>query len=1275
MIHHVKRATRFFIFWSLIAGAVLLTLIRFVSHQLDNYTAELESAISSMIEAPCKIGKIRINIYGVTPKLLLTNIDILQQGSSRSAIQFKEIRLGIDLWDALTDWDLFSSLRVTVVGAKLSIKRKADGSFSVIGLKSSDDRPLWLLQGGRYEMLQSEVIWQDEKRHAAVHRFSHVDIFIDNQLSSHQHRINVSMQLPDAFGDSLQLSLMFNENIFQSQNFNGRIYARGNKIALSEMATGDLPLGMLVGSGQTSFELWSEWTHSKMTDLVGFVEAEHTRLKLPDKPEWSLQRAVARFHWSRKENSWRLAVKDVFLDTGKIQWLESNFSLWVEGNEQQPMRKVALGIAHMDVAVLSRLLIESKQFPDEQLKKLAPKGKVSNLFVFVDSVNSHIAANGSFENIGFSAGGKLPKIENLSGTIYGSDRRGYLQLVSNDAKVLLPELFSVPVTLKTLQGKLQWLEQRDDWLLSASMIEMDLPGIQTRNRLKMRVPKHAEQKVFMDLQTALVNEPEVRQVKHYLPRLFMDKDLLEWLDNGLLSGEVTTGSGLFYGNLDDFPFTGRRGVFEVSFGVRKLGLAVDAQWPYITDIDANVLFFGESLEVNVKRGRINGAAVEHTVAKIPSLNDSDYVDVDGRINGSIGQSIGFLQQSPIAPKVLPILEMISAQGSNVIDVKMQLPLSAELPVKINGVAHLEKAQLTVLPADLPVENLQGDLKFNEQGIYGNDIRATALGFPIQIEIDNFPDYSTVKVAGKTDIAHLQQTVRSRWWEFAQGGFDYKLLFTIPSSDQQAAKLLFSSDLTGLALQLPQPLGKSAEQPAPLSVDLDFTDTKLMPVIMNYANQFKAAMELDTGQQSLYSGHFILGQGNPELLHYQGARVEINNERFSLTPWLELSNSGGENNQAPVTVINEVAVNTEHLFWGGQDYGNLDLQLKRKKGQWQGHFISQFGAGDIVYPEKSDNDAKISLDMLYIKLDSLLAINAVDEEISPLDFPLIKINSRQLLWRAVNLGALAIDTERLRDGMVFKRFMIKQKERSLSFFGSSWKLQNGRSVTDATGTLEMDDLGVFLSEMDITYDMKGTDAKIDFSSNWVGAPFQVSLSDLDAQVEVNLGEGRFLGVEPGIGRVLGVLDLGRLLQRLQLDFRDVYAEGLSYDSIRGTFRLADGYAKTSNLVIDAVPATITITGSTGLVTRDYDQIITVIPKTSAAIPIAGTIVKGVAALVAKTVTGSSGDGFFISSQYALKGKWGDAEIIPLHENDGLLQKAWLGITDFSWLGVKEEIKER
>jgi uncharacterized protein YhdP len=146
-------------------------------------------------------------------------------------------------------------------------------------------------------------------------------------------------------------------------------------------------------------------------------------------------------------------------------------------------------------------------------------------------------------------------------------------------------------------------------------------------------------------------------------------------------------------------------------------------------------------------------------------------------------------------------------------------------------------------------------------------------------------------------------------------------------------------------------------------------------------------------------------------------------------------------------------------------------------------------------------------------------------------------------------------------------------------------------------------------------------------------------------------------------------LEQWLKRIQLDFSDVYSEGLTFDSINGHFDIFQGKASTKNLTVDAIPAKILLQGDTDFVRENVNYLIDVTPKSADAVPIAGTIVGKIMSLVGKTLTGENQDGFFFGSQYQVKGSWGNVEVIPMHENDGLIQKTWHGITDFSWLNQK------
>jgi len=200
----------------------------------------------------------------------------------------------------------------------------------------------------------------------------------------------------------------------------------------------------------------------------------------------------------------------------------------------------------------------------------------------------------------------------------------------------------------------------------------------------------------------------------------------------------------------------------------------------------------------------------------------------------------------------------------------------------------------------------------------------------------------------------------------------------------------------------------------------------------------------------------------------------------------------------------------------------------------------------------------------------------------------------------------------------------------------WKVNGKKSETRIQGNLNMPRAGQLLSKLGITKNLTESSAVIDFTGVWNAAPYQFSLTDLQGKIDVNLKGGRILSIEPGFGRVLGMLAMAQWIKRLQLDFSDVYEEGLAINSINGHFDLLKGKAVTHDLVIDAIPAKITITGETDLINQSLDQVASVRPKSADAVPIAGTIMGKVAALIGRSLTGKDQEGFSLVRSIWLRG---------------------------------------
>jgi uncharacterized protein YhdP len=170
-----------------------------------------------------------------------------------------------------------------------------------------------------------------------------------------------------------------------------------------------------------------------------------------------------------------------------------------------------------------------------------------------------------------------------------------------------------------------------------------------------------------------------------------------------------------------------------------------------------------------------------------------------------------------------------------------------------------------------------------------------------------------------------------------------------------------------------------------------------------------------------------------------------------------------------------------------------------------------------------------------------------------------------------------------------------------------------SAGSARGALKfkLESSNVLETLQDLGYggSLSGKKAILDADLSWTGAPDASIAGRLSGKVRLEVDDGKLLNVEPGAGRVFGLMSVAALPRRLTLDFRDFLTKGLSYDTIRGDFRLDDGNAYTENLLLKGPAAEIGIVGRTGLETRDYDQMAVVTGSIGNSLPVAGALAGG------------------------------------------------------------------
>jgi len=167
--------------------------------------------------------------------------------------------------------------------------------------------------------------------------------------------------------------------------------------------------------------------------------------------------------------------------------------------------------------------------------------------------------------------------------------------------------------------------------------------------------------------------------------------------------------------------------------------------------------------------------------------------------------------------------------------------------------------------------------------------------------------------------------------------------------------------------------------------------------------------------------------------------------------------------------------------------------------------------------------------------------------------------------------------------------------------------------------------------------------------WAGAPNSLDYPTLAGTFRVDVGAGRFTKVDPGIGKLLGVLSLQALPRRIALDFRDIFSEGFAFDQINGTVRVDRGVLTTDNLKLVGPAAKVEIAGSADLEHETQRLQVKVQPALSAGVsagaallflanPVVGAAV-GAGSLLAQKILQDPIEQIF-SYTYNVAGSWSD-----------------------------------
>ena len=396
-----------------------------------------------------------------------------------------------------------------------------------------------------------------------------------------------------------------------------------------------------------------------------------------------------------------------------------------------------------------------------------------------------------------------------------------------------------------------------------------------------------------------------------------------------------------------------------------------------------------------------------------------------------------------------------------------------------------------------------------------------------------------------------------------------------------------------------------------------------------------------------------GQGDDQFdLPSQGVKISGNFDRLNITEWMSAFRSDSKEGALTLQAID---VQADEMSVFGLALEDARFSLEENAKFWTGSIRSPTVSGEFQYPLVADADSIATARFERFRFD--WPEEEIAFSIDPRRLPAMEVHFGQF-----NLGDHPIDnvtlkTEPSAQGMVIDSLAGEGDSLQITASGA-WDVDTDNAHSTALDiVLVTQDLHDSLTGLGFESEAKKGEGVISAELRWPGAPYQFSLASFAGSADLRLKDGEILSVEPGAGRLVGLLNISVISRRLALDFSDFFSEGYVFDKIRGNLNFKDGNLTTEDLRIKGPSADIEIDGRTGIVAKDYDQMITVTPHVSGGLPwlgipmgpagvggiyILGKIAEKIGIHVDKAVDK------VVEVTYHMTGSWEDPKIEPVSQ---------------------------
>ena len=958
-----------------------------------------------------------------------------------------------------------------------------------------------------------------------------------------------------------------------------------------------------------------------------------------------------RARWLHQGTDWQLDVPQLRVASGKhVQSLD--------GLQLAAGRRFALRGKQLDASPLLRVAALSSALPAELrqwLYRAAPTVRLAEVDIS-GQPGAAMHGHGQLQELAFAAVGNSPGLSGLSAAFEGDEQGVALTLRPNQAMHFdWPTGFGVLHEV-TLAGQAAVWREGEGWRVATPALRVVGRDYAANVRGGLWFQGDGT-RPWISLAAQLDDGP-MTAAKGFWVRSKMSAAAVEWLDGALVSGQLRNGSALAVGDLDDWPFEGNNGRFEAGGHIDNGSIRFSREWPAMDAVDADIAFIGNGFELHGK-GKLGAVKVDALKAGIADFHQRD-LRVSAHTLDDSQHLLALLRRSPLQARYGDTLDALSAKGPAAVDFGLDLPLGDEhAEGRVQGKVELRGASLADKRWDLHFDNVHGQAEYASDGFQApalqvrykdaEGVLSLRAGAPVQDPGNAFEaGLSAVLDAG--DL--LARAPELQWLQpYVHGSSRWHIGVNLPNpaaAGQAEVPTLLSlhSDLRGTRLQLPAPLDKPAAEALPTQVSASLPlGSGLTEVAFGKRLAIAARTRDDKVGVQVTMGSNHASHAPPA----EGLVVDGRAPSLDALDWITLARSqGSDGDDAGGIALKQVDVLADQLLLVGGRFEQTRLRLRPGKGAVAVQLEGPALAGNLQVPDAEDGTVSGQLQRLHWQAAAAVAGEAGDhpaEPMNPAKIPPLALDIDDLAFGKVALGQARLRTQPLADGMQVSQLQLRSPGQAIDASGQ-WHGIGERARTRFDASVHSENLGGLLDKLGYGGQLRGGEGQLQFSAGWDGAPAAFNLAGLEGTLGFDVRNGQILELEPGAGRVLGLLSITQLPRRLMLDFRDFFSKGLAFNQAAGKVAFGEGLARTDGISLQGPAVDIGIRGQADLRAQQFDQTIEVNPRSGNLLTVVGAVAGGpVGAAVGAAANAVLGKplGSIGAKTYRVTGPWSDPKV--------------------------------